>query len=40
MFNTVQELMAQVKGWEYGIGIVFLLLFLGFWRLLGRERKK
>ena len=38
MFNTMQELMAQVKGWEYGIAIVFLLLFATVWPVLARER--
>ena len=40
MFNTVQELMAQIKGWEYGIAIVFVISFIVFWRVLGRERRR
>ncbi len=40
MFNTVQELVAQIKGWEYGIAIVFLIVFFGFLRLLFHERKR
>ena len=38
MFNTMQELAAQIKGWEYGIAIVFLILFVTFWQVAGRER--
>ena len=40
MFNTLQELLAQIKGWEYSIAIVFIILFITFCRLLCGERKK
>mgnify|MGYP001574442675 CR=1 FL=1 len=38
--NTAQELMAQIKGWEYMIAVLFLSLFIWFWRELGRERRR
>ncbi len=38
MYNTVQELMAQIKGWEYLLAFAFLGLFLGGWLTIGRER--
>ena len=40
MFNTLQELLAQTKGWEYSIAIVFIFLFITFCWLLGGDRKK
>lgn len=40
MFNTEQELLAQIKGWEYIIAISFLVLFILFWWMLSRERKR
>ncbi len=40
MFYTVQELMAQIKGWEYIIAIVSLALFLAFWKLLSRGPRR
>ena len=39
MFYTMQELMAQIKGWEYMIAIVFVILFITMWGMLGRERR-
>ena len=38
MYYTVQELMAQIKGWEYLIAFAFLGLFLVGWMTIGRER--
>ena len=40
MYNTVQELMAQIKGWEYLLAFAFLGLFLGGWLTIGRERTR
>ncbi len=36
MFYTLQELMAQIKGWEYLIAVAFLGMFLAFLYLLVR----
>ena len=40
MYNTVQELMAQIKGWEYLLAFAFLGLFLAGWLTIGRERTR
>ncbi len=40
MFYTEQEMLAQIKGWEYIIAVFFLSLFLVFWMLLSRERRR
>jgi len=37
--NTLQELINLTKGIEYLIAILFLLLFVVFWKALNREKK-
>lgn len=40
MYYTVQELLAQIKGWEYIIAIMFLGLFLAAWLAISQERPR
>lgn len=35
--NTLQEFINLTKGIEYVIAVLFLLLFLVFWRLLNKK---
>lgn len=37
MIYTAQEMAAQIKAWEYYVAILFLVVLIAFWRLLGRE---
>lgn len=40
IMQTLQEFVAFTKGWEYIIAIVFLALFIGFWRMFTTEPLK
>ncbi len=40
MPNTLHELLALTKGNEYIIILVFLLVFISFWRFLTYKEKK
>ena len=40
MFYTVQELLAQIKAWEYYIAVLFLATFILYWWALSRAPKR
>ncbi len=40
MVHTLQQLQAQIKGWEYIIAILFLVLFVWFWAVLNHGPRK
>ena len=40
MIHASQDLIAQIRGWEYLIAIAFVLLFIPFWRALNHEKER